>query len=199
MQFLITISLLSGMLVPLIAAKGQLLNISAYPVRCHGENSGLIKILIDSSLSENFTVQIIDSTNRVLQEFYSKNLPPYILNNLIAGKYVVKITTSSDSTEEQEVVIKSPEELKANKISIDSIDNDAPPRYILKANPSGGTPPYTYQWSKNTKNQADRLAKHLTEGTYICLINDANNCGPKEAAFLLYEPEIEKYRQNSTK
>ncbi len=42
------------------------------------------------------------------------------------------------------------------------------------ANPSGGTPPYTYSW--NPTGQATQTATGLTPGTYTVTITDKNGC-----------------------
>ena len=43
------------------------------------------------------------------------------------------------------------------------------------ANPSGGTPPYQYAWNTSPA-QTNQTATGLVQGTYSCLITDANGC-----------------------
>ncbi|MFH1319616.1 MAG: gliding motility-associated C-terminal domain-containing protein [Bacteroidota bacterium] len=42
--------------------------------------------------------------------------------------------------------------------------------------PSGGTPPYTYQWDANAGNQTTQTATGLCAGNYTVTVTDANNC-----------------------
>lgn len=56
---------------------------------------------------------------------------------------------------------------------------------------SGGTGSYTYNWTKNgLQFAATEDISNLTPGTYIISVNDANNCGPKTASFIIIEPPI---------
>jgi gliding motility-associated-like protein len=47
----------------------------------------------------------------------------------------------------------------------------------LRANMSGGTPPYDYIWSPNTGSQTTQIAVNLGMGIYSVTVDDANNCG----------------------
>jgi gliding motility-associated-like protein len=42
-----------------------------------------------------------------------------------------------------------------------------------EANPSGGTPPFSYVWNDG---QTTKIAQNLTSGTYTCVVTDANGC-----------------------
>lgn len=42
--------------------------------------------------------------------------------------------------------------------------------------PSGGTIPYTYQWSANTGGQTTSTALNLASGSYSCTVTDAHGC-----------------------
>ncbi len=42
--------------------------------------------------------------------------------------------------------------------------------------PSGGTPPYQYQWSANTGGQTSQTALNLPAGTYTCTVTDSKGC-----------------------
>jgi gliding motility-associated-like protein len=56
---------------------------------------------------------------------------------------------------------------------------------------SGGTGSYTYNWTKNgLPYAATEDISNLTPGNYIISVNDANNCGPKTASFIIIEPPI---------
>lgn len=56
---------------------------------------------------------------------------------------------------------------------------------------SGGSGPYTFNWTKNgLPFAATEDISNLTPGTYIISVNDANNCGPKTASFIIIEPPV---------
>ena len=44
------------------------------------------------------------------------------------------------------------------------------------ASPSGGTQPYSYQWSASANNQTTATATNLPSGTHTVIITDANGC-----------------------
>jgi len=140
---------------------------------CFGESTGKITLNITSG---NPVAQIITG------EF------TYIFSELPVNKYYVTVEDSKGDYLEKTVEIYQPDKLKADPITIEkcfsnSENNDA----ILKANCSGGTSPYSYLWSENTGNQTTQLAKNITRGTYRCIINDKNNCGPVSSTIFFNE------------
>ena len=52
----------------------------------------------------------------------------------------------------------------------------------FKANPSGGTSPYTYLW--NPSSQTTQIGTGFGIGTYTVQINDSKNCGPVTATII---------------
>ena len=54
----------------------------------------------------------------------------------------------------------------------------------ITSNPTGGTPPYTYNWSDNPASQ-DPIRNDLCAGTYTVTITDANGCTAVETAVVL--------------
>lgn len=181
-------------------AAGQSMHVTINPIKCFNENSGSITIKIDTSYKEPVTVIISDSADKLIKQFYDKKQEPWILNNLKAGKYLITLQTKDNNSKEKKVIeINNPDEFKTNIITIESVFEGENLSYSLKANPSGGTPPYSYKWSVNSGNQTSQIAKDLKEGTYTCSIDDSNECGPKVATFFLYDPEIQKYKQQKRK
>ncbi|TXD69047.1 DUF7507 domain-containing protein, partial [Aequorivita lipolytica] len=48
------------------------------------------------------------------------------------------------------------------------------------ASPSGGTPPYSYQWSASANNQTTATATNLSVGTHHVFVTDTNGCISEE-------------------
>lgn len=196
----LSILIISYLLLISKLAASQPMQVTINPIKCFNENSGSISIRIDSSFKEPLTVVINDSTNKILTQFYNEKQQPWEIKDLKAGKYSITLQTKdNDSKEKQIVELKNPKELKTNIITIESLSEGNNPGYSLKANPSGGSPPYSYTWSVNTGNQTMQIASGLKEGTYTCSINDSFGCGPKVATFFLYDREIQKYKQQKRK
>jgi hypothetical protein len=197
---LLSILIISLLLSLSKLAAGQIMHIKINQIKCYNENSGFISISTDSLLKEPCTVVISDSSGKTLRQFYSVKEQPWELKDLKAGSYVVILQTKDNILKERQVVeIKSPDELKTNLITIQSVTKGDKVTYSLKSNPSGGILPYSYKWSANTGTQTSQVANNLLEGTYTCSITDNNGCGPKVATFFLYEPEIQKYKQQKRK
>ncbi len=53
--------------------------------------------------------------------------------------------------------------------------------------PTGGTPPYSYQWDGATGNQTDSTATGLSAGTYDVTVTDANGCS-KDTSVTVTQP-----------
>lgn len=57
------------------------------------------------------------------------------------------------------------------------------------ANPSGGTPPYSYQWD-DALNQTTQTAIQLCAGTYTVVVTDANGCPLTSSPINITEPNV---------
>lgn len=175
------------------------LSITSEPVSCYGKSDGSIKIDMADSATENFEIIITDSLSRRLSIVNNSTEFPYLYSKLPAGLYTIKFSSNGKATD-YSILVESPEALKANKINIEEISGTAADAIsTIKANPNGGTPPYTIEWSENTHNQRGIIAKDLPLGVYRCIIDDKNNCGPVSATIFLFETEIEKYLSKDEK
>jgi uncharacterized protein YggU (UPF0235/DUF167 family) len=165
-------------------------------VSCYGKNNGSIEIILSEEISEAFNIEVRSNSTGTLNTFNEKSPRPFQINNLVAGDYTIWYTQTTDRNKLL-VTIKSPEVLKANTISIESISGENESlRVSLKANPTGGSPPYSIAWSENTNNQQGEIATDLPLGIYRTTINDSNNCGPVSATYFLVESEVEKHLKN---
>ena len=99
------------------------------------------------------------------------------LNNIAAGTYSVTITDANGCTVSTNATITEP----ANPININISKVDATTAQgcangEATADVTGGTPPYTYQWSASANNQTTATATNLPVGTHTITVTDANNC-----------------------
>ncbi|WP_415373958.1 ice-binding family protein [Patiriisocius sp. Uisw_017] len=98
--------------------------------------------------------------------------------NVVAGTYSVTVTDANGCTiPENGIIVNEP----ANALSIvitkvnattgqGCLDGQA------TVTPSGGTPPYTYQWNASAGSQTSMIATNLPEGTHIVTVTDDNGC-----------------------
>lgn len=94
------------------------------------------------------------------------------ITNLCEGNYTVTVSDDNGCSNIETYTIVAPASIVANITKTDescSPGSDA----SATANPSGGTAPYTYQWSSGGNNQTEN---GLTAGNYSVTITDDNNC-----------------------
>jgi hypothetical protein len=120
----------------------------------------------------------------------------YTFNNLDTGHYYILVTDIHNDIGQATQDIYEPPELSGGIITVMKAltcndGNDA----VLRANPTGGIPPYSYTWfyddpppPTNYVNTGVTTRDYTTagQGKYYCRINDANNCGPKSSVTLTF-------------
>ncbi|MFH1321411.1 MAG: T9SS type A sorting domain-containing protein, partial [Bacteroidota bacterium] len=94
-------------------------------------------------------------------------------DSLCPGTYTVTATDSSGSTTADTVIISElPEPMSVTTTTTNAsqgnCDGDA------TVTPSGGVPPYTYQWDASAGSQADSTATGLCAGNYDVTVYDTN-------------------------
>ncbi len=94
------------------------------------------------------------------------------ISGVSAGPYSVVVTDSIGCEASGTVVVSHPTALSVSTVVIDEqtfegCDGSA------TANPTGGTPPYSYDWSDG---QGTQTASDLCPGTYTVTVTDANGC-----------------------
>ena len=127
------------------------------------------------------------------QGFYTYNwntLPPQITQtatDLYAGTFSVTVTDTNNCTGVQEVQVFQPLQLNAITIQ-DSVSCFGYSDGSATVIPSGGTLPYTYQWSTG---QTSSTADNMPAGNnYDVTVTDANGCFIIEPATVLGPAEI---------
>ena len=107
--------------------------------------------------------------------FYSWQTGPVQTTQTATGlcpaTYNVNISDNNNCQITPNVTISQPNVLVVSVSSSDATCNNSDGS--ITANPSGGTTPYTYNWSNGNSNQT---AYNLTAGNYSVSITDANGC-----------------------
>ncbi len=110
------------------------------------------------------------------------------ITNLAAGAYAVTITDANSCTGPMlNFNVTAPPQLTGNPIITMPLecfgDNDGQ----INANPSGGTPPYTYLWTYPNNTQATtQFISNLSQvGNYSVSITDANGCNTVPAVLTI--------------
>ncbi len=91
---------------------------------------------------------------------------------LLAGTYSLQLTDAQGCVAVQSVEVGEPDLLEVVTSSL-PVSCDGTPDGTATAEPSGGTPPYTYLWSDG---QTGQTALNLDSGTYGLTVTDDNGC-----------------------
>jgi gliding motility-associated-like protein len=112
------------------------------------------------------------------------------ISNLAPGNYTVTITDAGGCPFSQVYTITEPAQLVFGITSETDVTCNGAADGSISINANGGTPGYTYSWTKNTAfySNAQNLTG-LAPGLYQVTISDANNCGPITMAFTITEPQ----------
>ncbi|MFD1553677.1 hypothetical protein DNU06_10215 [Putridiphycobacter roseus] len=114
--------------------------------------------------------------------------------NLLVGTYEVVINDGAGGCDTTlSFTIASPPELFANTADPINLTCNGVCTGQISALPSGGMPPYTFQWFDNITGlpigNTDSIATGLCAGTYHLVVTDANNCFVQSAPVVITEPD----------
>ena len=128
-------------------------------IDCHGDSTGAINMgTMGGTAPYNFA--------------WSNGIDTEDLEGIPAGTYTLTVTDNNGCVKENTVSVNEPELLEANLTSADETASDANDG-TASANPTGGTPPYTYEWSNGgITSSIDNLAPD----EYSVTVTDNNDC-----------------------
>jgi gliding motility-associated-like protein len=131
-------------------------------VSCHNGNDGSIQTSITSNTVGTYTYQWSGTTQTTAN-----------INNLSTGNYTVTVTDQNGCTANEAFTINQPSALSitANGIDVSCFGgNDG----VLNATATGGTAPYTYQWSNGLGILPN--ISGVPVGNYSVTVTDAKGC-----------------------
>ena len=138
-----------------------------------------------------------DSTGSILAEGWG-GTPPYtyewstgetgtpMIENLPAGNYSVTVTEQNGCEIIEDFVVTEPPLLE---LTINGSTETCPGEAngSAMAMGTGGTPPYTYEWSTGSTNQ---MVSGLAAGTYTVTLTDDNDCEAVDSITITESPDI---------
>ncbi|WP_115124295.1 Ig-like domain-containing protein, partial [Marinirhabdus gelatinilytica] len=142
-------------------------------VLCKGDDTGSATVSASSQANPNATFTFTWNT-----------VPPQVdtgvtsstLSDLTTGVYTVSVTIDGTLCAPVEESITINEPSTAVSVTATSTDESGPTTGdgTATANPSGGTPPYTYSWSPG--GEITQTITGLSAGDYTVTVTDANGC-----------------------
>ncbi|MEM0519287.1 Ig-like domain-containing protein, partial [Aequorivita flava] len=134
-------------------------------ILCYGDNTGSITV---------------EATGGVQPYLYSINggtqQSSATFNNLTAGVYVIEVEDAINNTESISVTLTQPDDIVVQITKQNASTSGACNNGEATASPSGGVPPFSYQWSVSAGSQTTATAVNLPEGTHQIEVTDANGC-----------------------
>ncbi|PKA83674.1 putative repeat protein (TIGR01451 family)/gliding motility-associated-like protein [Ulvibacter sp. MAR_2010_11] len=142
-------------------------------VLCTGDMTGSATVSASSVLNPGATFTFTWNTVPVQVD---AGVTSSTVSGLGAGVYTVSVTIDGTLCQpvQQSVTITQPS--NALNVTATSTDETGPTTGdgTATANPTGGTPPYTYVWSPG--GQTTQTITGLSAGTYTVTVTDANGC-----------------------
>ncbi|RLD66881.1 MAG: hypothetical protein DRI84_03815 [Bacteroidetes bacterium] len=96
------------------------------------------------------------------------------ISNLPGGSYIITVTDGDGCYTKDTINLINPPILTSSK-AVKNIPCEQACIGKAWSNPSGGTPPYSWQWN-DPANQTTNPAVQLCDGTYIVQMQDSHNC-----------------------
>ena len=154
---------------------------------CYGANNGSIQINTTGGIPFSSGAPYI--YNWTGPNGYTSTLSN--IANLAPGNYDLSITDNGGCPTTKSYTINEPNDISITTDLHKDIScfNAADGKISISV--SGGTPNYTYNWTKNGLpfSTLEDLTG-LDSGIYVVSVSDANSCGPKTASFTIIEPPI---------
>ena len=101
------------------------------------------------------------------------------ISGLAAGNYSVTVTDINGCTSASSITLSQPTPLSINQQSITNVSCYGGSDGSSSFSSSGGTSPYTFQWSPSGGNNS--TANNLSQGNYTVKTTDANGCSVSQS------------------
>ncbi len=144
---------------------GPQLTTAVTAVSCNGTATGSIDLSVNGGVAPyTYNWLHLNATNE-----------PQDLTNLVAGTYAVTVTDASGCQIVTAVTVTQPlavtPVLNSQNVSCGNISDGS-----IDLSVSGGTAPYTYNWSHITTGSEPQDVSGLSAGFYTVTVTDANGC-----------------------
>lgn len=156
-------------------------------VTCFGGNNGIIRVNpTGGTPGYTYSWTPSEGTNPTI-------------SNLTAGSYTVTVTDANFCTATKSTIIAQPTQILIGAPQHETQVNPTCANGhngIIRMNPAGGTPPYSYTWSPNVGTTA--TVSNLSAGNYNVTVTDANGCTRTNAIVLVCTSRLEEPDGNVT-
>ena len=151
-------------------------------VACFGKNTGSATIAVSGGTAPLTYSWDTVTTNTTLNA-----------SGLAVGIYRLTVTDANGCQKVQQVTITEPAAIVITTNLEKDITCFGDSDGAIKITVSGGTPVYSYSWTKNgIPYSVIKDLSGLSPGTYEVTVSDANNCGPKKAIYVITQPAVLK-------
>lgn len=141
---------------------------------CEGESNGSITLLEPTGGTAPYTYQ------------WSNGETGPALTDLSAGSYTVTITDATGCSKTLSLSISDPAPIVATA-SVSSNACNEEGSYLIDLEVSGGTKPYSFQWSNGPSTED---VQELSGGTYTVVITDGKGCSISEDVIVVAGPAL---------
>ena len=162
--------------------------IVAEPTQLIASISGTTETLCNGSSDGTATVGATGGTSPYTYLWQTSGNTGSTESGLNAGNHDVTVTDANGCTSVVTATITEPVLLTATVTVTDALCNGVS-NGTATANPSGGTPTYTYLWDVAAFNQITQIANSLPAGTYSVTVTDYNGC-TFDTTGILSEPSL---------
>jgi gliding motility-associated-like protein len=155
------------------------------PARCNGDCNGRITIIATGGATP-YTYSAINSTGTTVYSGSS-----LIIANLCAGNYTAVATDANNCAVNIPVNVAEPTPLNPNTASTPTSCFGAC-NGTVSVTPSGGTPPYTYEWRNGVGSMigTGSSVSNLCAGGYAVQITDSHQCVSPFIPVIIAEPLV---------
>lgn len=135
-------------------------NVSTGDIKCNGGNEGEVTMSVNGGVAPYTYTWNNGATTKDLQ-------------NIKAGSYDLKVTDANGCSKSISSTVLEPPSLNKSIDAVKHISCTGESNGAVNLSVSGGTVPYSYQWSNGATSQ-DLL--NVTAGTYSVIIKEGNGC-----------------------
>jgi hypothetical protein len=161
--------------------------VSSKAVSCNGGSDGLITVKL-TGVESNTSIRLLSAKNNRLLKSLSSNIDTTLsFNGFIASDYIIQLVNNGKS-DLVAITVTEPLLLQANAMVVEKYPSSKEMcDGIIKVEPKGGTPPYSFNWIEGVTERTEIRLSDLCEGIYTCEISDANNCQTVKVTSYLFQ------------